>query len=186
MFAGRTHSALIELAPNEERLYRLPPMSNGPVFVNAFDAYITNGPHGEVISHNSPTGDLELELRHSNHLSLSGTNRFITESQWHDDLWRLRVRRPRRTVDPAAPATPLQYRIEAIYTSQLPVLERRIQAGFFHEGFEANYNRQQYLKVRLVAQRIELSFSEDFRQLYDLQPTYDIDVSPVSFVNDVA
>jgi hypothetical protein len=41
MFAGRTHSALIELAPNEERLYRLPLMSNGPLFVNAFDAYIT-------------------------------------------------------------------------------------------------------------------------------------------------
>src|SRR6266508_6937074 len=134
MFTQRTHDAIIELAPDEERLYRLPPMSNGVVIIRAFDAYFTKGPHGEPIPHNSPTGDLELELRHANHLTLPGTNFILTESLWHDDFWRLRVRRPRRTVDPNAPSEPLQYRIEVQYTSQLPVLERRIPVSFFHDG----------------------------------------------------
>jgi len=63
MFAARTHNALIELAPDDERLYRLPSMSRGTVVVKAFDAYISRGPRGQIVSHHGAASDLELEMR---------------------------------------------------------------------------------------------------------------------------
>jgi hypothetical protein len=194
MFVDRTHPALIKLKPDEGILYRLPPMSAGPfVRISAFDAYTTRGPHDALVFHNGPTADLELELRHSNHLSLPGTNLIRTESLWQDDLWRLWVRRirPAGERDLTDAEGRLQYRIEATYTSQLPILERRIPASFFHDGFEANWNEQQYLNVRLFSRTVELSFREDLRQLYALQPTQRIDTSDpetdvaIEFLNDV-
>ena len=40
MFALRSHKASITLALNEERLYKLPPMSNGSITVKAFHTFI--------------------------------------------------------------------------------------------------------------------------------------------------
>src|SRR5262245_5484807 len=168
MFAGRTHSTVIELAPAEERLYRLPPMSNGDVFVRAFDAEVQIGPHGEVepTPETAPT-DLNLELRHSNHFSQSSPSFIHTQSLWHDDLWRLRVK---RIPHPVTPSTkPHHYRIEVSYTSQLPVLERRIPASFFHDGFENNWNRQQYIFVDVSADKVFVQYKNDFRALYGLE-----------------
>jgi hypothetical protein len=129
------------------------------------------------------TGDLELELRHASHLSLHGTNLITTDSLWHDDLWRLRIRHPQRSPYPD-PSEPRQYRIEVGYTSQLSVLERRIATSFLHDGFEVNYNRQQYIQIHLISSRIEVSFRDDFRSLYGLE-TYEFDVGPLTFEKDV-
>jgi phospholipase C len=175
VFAGRQHQTIIELLPGEERLYRLPPMSAGPVIVRAFDASFTAGPHGTAVPHTGPTGDLDLELRHSAHLSQPGTNQILVQSLWQDDLWRLRVKR--HTV---SPTQALRYRIQVQYMSQLPVLERQIPASFFHDGFAINYNRQQYIKVNLIANTIEIKFDPSFAALYGLTE-HVIDTSPVSF-----
>ncbi|HEV7912417.1 MAG TPA: alkaline phosphatase family protein [Albitalea sp.] len=169
-FAGRTHEAFIELAEDEERFFRLPPMSAGPVFIDAFDAYTTRGPHDSIVFHSGPTSELQLELKHSQHLSLTGTNRIVANSLWHDDLWRLRVRRQRGSPDPAVTFPPRQYRIRALYSSVLPVLERRVAARFFHEGFEANWNRQQYLKIRFIGHRMQILVEKNLAALYGLKP----------------
>jgi phospholipase C len=186
MFAPRSHDAFIDLKPDEEILYRLPPMSNGPVLISAFDNFFTNGPHGTVIHSTAGAGDLELELRHSNHFSVSSPNFIRTVSEFHDDLWRLRVKRLRRNPDPSVNDPARGYRIHLLYTSQLLSLERRIPTSSFHDGFELNYNRQQYIKVRLVSNRIELSLREDFRQIYGLKKKYVIDTGRLSFNDEVA
>jgi hypothetical protein len=136
MFAVLFHDQNIVLEPGQEILYRLPPMSPGPIFIDANNSYTTIGPNGALTIHSEPTSELQLELRHSNHLSLDGVNRIVTESLWQDDLWRLRVRRNQVPSD--VTPEPRQYLIKAMYPSQLPVLARRIPASFFHDGFELN------------------------------------------------
>ena len=189
-FAGRFHqNGHIELKEEEEKLYRLPPMSISktiPLHIQVFENFTTKGPHDTEIVHTGPAGDLELELRHPGLLAPQrGTNGIFTLSPFHDNAWRLLVRRLRRTPDPSAPNVARGYRISLAYPSQLPVLGRRIPVGFFHQNFELNYNQQQYINVRLVSKRIELSFTEDFASLYDLGPT-NIDISPAAFVDEVA
>jgi phospholipase C len=173
MFAGRIHqNGMIKLDVEEEKLFRLPPMSSSkviPVVVEVFDAFETMGPHGTFVFHDGPSSDLELELRHGNHFSQDGINIIRTISQTHDDLWRLRVRRLRRNPDPAAPSEPRQYRIRVRYPSQLPIIERRIPAGFFHEGFAVNYNQQQYLKIRFGGSFINILVRADLADLYGLK-----------------
>lgn len=200
MFVGRTHDkGFIELNEGEEKLYRLPPMSSSneiPLVVTAFDAYTTKGPHDQIIVHDSLTSELELELRHSNHFPQSGANRIFTQSHFHDDLWRLQVRRPRRTVDPAAPTERRRYRISVSYPSQLPILERRIPTSFFHDGFELNYNQQQYIQIRFIGHQIQILVRDDLADLYGLKPEASdltsgfitlkrIDTGRVSFVETV-
>lgn len=175
MFAGRVHDAIIELEPGEEQLYRLPPMTQGPVIVRTYDAFFTQGPHATVVPQSGPTSDLDLELRHASHLSQPGTNFIMAQSLWQDDLWRLRVKR-----HAASAPGKLRYRINVQYTSRLPILERRIPASFFHDGFEINYNRQQYIKFMLGGSTITISYQEDFAALYGLKD-HVIDLSPVQF-----
>lgn len=171
MFAGRSHdNGFFELAEDEEKLFRLPPMSEGAIFINVFDAYTSSGPHGTTLVHSSPTSDLELELKHSEHLSVKGSNHIQANSLWFDDLWRLRVRRPRRNPDPAIVDGPLRYRVRAQYMSQLSALERRAGARFFHEGFESNWNSQGYLKLRFSGSRIQILAHKDLAALYGLKP----------------
>jgi phospholipase C len=121
-------------------------------------------------SDTSPARNLELELRLGNRTMASHGNLVQAESPNHTDGWRLRIRRlsPLNDLTP----NPGQYRIETSYTSQLPILERRIPASFFHEGFEANWNRQQYIHVQLNSSKLFVSLHNDFRQLYNLEETY--------------
>src|SRR5262245_7595302 len=121
------------LAPNESRLYRLPPMSAGRIVIDAEDAYTTTGPHGTLVVRSGPTVELTLDLRHSEHLTRNGVNRILAESLWHDDLWRLRVRR--NGVPDGVSQEPRQYSISAYYPSQFPMFANRIPASFFHDGF---------------------------------------------------
>jgi phospholipase C len=195
MFAERTHNGFIELDEDDEKLYRLPPMSSSnviPVVVRAFDAYTTRGPNNTLIVHDEATDELELELLHSNHFKQLGTNLIHTFSETHDDLWRLRVRRPRRTPDNSAERR--QYRISVEYPSQLPVIERRIPTSFFHDGFEFNYNQQQYIKIELSGNHIHVLMRKDLAQLSSIIPEAsdgdfftleNIDISPASFIENV-
>lgn len=182
-FVPLQHTAHIDLTPGEERLYRLPPMSPGPLFVRAFDNFTTRGPRGTLITHNGPTAELQLELRHSQHLVKMGTNFIREDSLWHDDLWRLRIRRNGVAFD--GDRSPRRYRIEVMYPTQLPLFARRIPASFFADGFSSNWNDQQYLRVRLFGNEARLFFAPDFATLYNLPSTEDtairLDVSPLNF-----
>jgi hypothetical protein len=182
-FTPLQHSANIELEPEEERLYQLPPMSRGPVFVRAFDNFSTKGPRGTTVMHTGPSGDLQLELRHSQHLKRPGSNLVRAESLWHDDLWRLHVRRNGVPFD--ADRSARGYRLEVFYPSQLPVFARRIPAEFFGNGFATNWNQQQYVRVRLFDTTVRLFFTPDFAALYNLPSTEDtairLDVAPLCF-----
>jgi hypothetical protein len=101
--------------------------------------------------------DVELELLHSNHLPVPDPKRrgrVSEESLWHDDLWRLRVRRLPESPGPAK--EPHLYRVRMTYPTQLPILDREIEASFFHDGFNANYNDQQYITVELSSRQIKI------------------------------
>lgn len=190
MFASRFHSTNIKLKPNEEVTYRLPPMSAGPILINARNSYFSRGPHDESVAHFEPTDELELELTHSEHLSQSGENRILAESLWHDDLWRLRIRRVSQNGgrDEIDAEGRLGYYIDALYPSQLPILERRIPTSFFQDGFAQNWNRQNYIRVAIIANRIELSFQEDLARLYNLPlhgDPYVIPISPAFVTPDI-
>src|SRR5258706_13200355 len=129
MFAGRIHTTNIELNPDEEILYRLPPVSAGPVEVQVVvPGGPRPGPKGQtqVDPDTAPT-DLELELKHPGQADQSFPGGLIiTESKFADDLWRLRVKRKKVIpVDPATPIDPLhKYKITVTYMSQLPVLDK--------------------------------------------------------------
>jgi phospholipase C len=111
-----------------------------------------------------PARDLNLELKHSNHLSISHSNSILAISNWYDDLWRLRVR---RGPDPISPSTDRRkYRIEATYISQLPILERRIPLTFFQNGLEANWNKNQYVWAYIDGTEVHIEFRNDFALLY--------------------
>jgi phospholipase C len=203
LYAPRTHSALIELAAGEERLYRLLPVSKGQVVVKAFHADVSlrasgagpggpepspatrrvdlppslgrpdlqalaldddngGGPHVDT----SPARNLELELRHGDQIRASHDNLVQADSPNHTDGWRLRIRRLSPLNDPTP--NPGQYRIEATYMSQLPILERRIPASFFHDGFELNWNKQQYVYGYISGSKVFIYFREDLRLLHGL------------------
>jgi phospholipase C len=185
MFAGRTHSTFIELNQNEEKLFQLPPISIGPVIVRVFDAFRTKGPNNTTIFHSGPSSDVKMELRRGKDPAKAGTNFILTESKTHDSLWRLRMKRQFPGVDLGNLPPVQRYRIEATYLSHLPVIERPIPVSFFHDGFEANWNRQEYLRVRLAGSFIQFHIDADLRLLYGLEPVYSVDVSPISFRKNV-
>lgn len=191
MFARRSHKTFIKLKPDEEILYRLPPMSQAPdlILIEANNRYFRKGIGGTTVIDGNPTDDLELELRHSEHLSVPGTNRItygVLPGQviFGDDLWRLRVKRIKPNSESVIPDQDgrLEYMITAQYPSQLPILERRIAASFFHDGFEENWNRQQYIRVILSGSSIIVKFREDLARLYNLPLSgYVISTGPLSF-----
>jgi hypothetical protein len=77
------------------------------------------------------------------------------------------------------------YRILVSYTSQLPILERRIPLSSFHDGFEANYNRQQYVSATIEGHTVSINFAPDLRQLHDLEnQTIDMDISDLVEFHD--
>ena len=57
-FAGRFHqNGFVELKEDEEKLYRLPPMSISksiPLHIQAFEDFTTKGPHDTEIVHTGP------------------------------------------------------------------------------------------------------------------------------------
>lgn len=219
--------AVIELDLNEEKLFRLPPISNisnevengtavSRIIVNIFHTEMpdpnpvalqrarprrggttwhrsdgivividdNNNPLG---GDNGPARDLKIELRHSDHLSVPAhgspyPNTVIATSKWHDDLWRLWIR---RGADPISPSTnPRKYRIEVDYMSQLPIIERRIPIIFFKNGFDLNWNQQQYAQIRLQGPNIILGFREDLAELYHV-PEFKYELKDYLDFNDI-
>ena len=201
MFAPRSHSTVIELAPNEERWYRLPPASPGTMTVKVFHADIflgsapvadtggggsgpgTGGAHSDT----SPATDVQVDLWHSAQQLGNQPHLVIAQSLWHDDLWRLRLTRGMPPGDVSSASK--RYRVEMTYVGQLPILERRINAGFFHDGFEFNYNAQQYVQLQLNANKLFIDFREEFRQLNGLDnivitlPVTIVDVNEISMTS---
>ena len=100
-------------------------------------------------------------------------NLVLSESPNHTDAWRLHIRRPQQ-LDDLTP-NPGQYRIETTYVSQLPILQRRVPAGFFHDGFELNWNQQQYVYGYVNDSKVFLYFHKDLCQLYNLDEEIVID-----------
>ena len=218
MFAPRSHSTVIELAPDEERWYRLPPAAAGMVTVKVFhaDVFLAGAPRsgpragrpisgrprldagtvfdpgdggldpgtGGVHSDSSSATDVQVDLWHSQQQLGNQPHLVLAQSLWHDDLWRLRLTR-RMPAGDVSTAT-RSYRVETTYTSQLPVLQRRIDAGFFHDGFEFNYNAQQYVRLHLNADKLFIDFSEDFRQLNRLDNIVVTLPVPIVGVNDIS
>ena len=121
-----------------------------------------DGPHTDK----SPARNLELELRLGTSTMARHGNLAVSESPNHSDGWRLHIRRP-QLLDDLTP-NPSQYEIETSYTSQLPILQRRVPAQFFHEGFELNWNKQQYVSGHINDSKLFIYFREDLRQLYTL------------------
>jgi phospholipase C len=219
-FAPRTHSAGITLAPGEERLYRLPPVSRGTVIVKAFHADISTGvataeseplPTTNIVagpvrpttastlatpqddpggggpySDTSPARNLELELRLGPTMMARHGNVVVSESPNHTNAWRLHIRRPPQLND--LTPNPGQYRIETTYVSQLPILQRRVPAIFFHDGFELNWNQQQqqYVSGYVDGSKVFIYFHEDLRQLYSLDEVSVIDTGvPLVKANNI-
>jgi len=190
MFAGQEHFTVIELALDQEVLFRLPPMSDGTVIVRAFHADVTTAGGGGGVplddgpptttSDSGPARDLTLELRHSEHLSVSNPNLILAESLWVDDFWRLRVRRGPDSISPSSELR--RYRIEVTYPSQLLVIERRIPVGAFQTGFELNWNSQQYVSVSMGGTQILVDYTEEISALYGLETTrIDVDLDGGQF-----
>jgi hypothetical protein len=220
MFAMSTHEAFIELEVGQEVIYRLPPMSAGPIIIHANHSGrasrpipplgtssrtfsgsrgvsgirtstlaegtiarrtgiggVTSGTVGEVDPGETDTGparDLSLELTHSNHYSMIGTNYIMAESQWHDDRWRLRIK---RGTDSFAPTNDhRRYKIIVMYYSQLPIIERPIPVKFFQYGFDENYNKQKYVSISFSTDKVLINFQNEFAELHGLQNPTEIPV----------
>jgi phospholipase C len=138
MFASRERKPTVDLAPGQERVFRLPPMSEGPVVVKVHDADFTTGPHGEQIPHTGLASDLQVTLFRPN-LELSDANSVMATSLWQDAYWRLKLRRN----DASSGSTdPWRYLVSLQYPTQLPVVDRSVPAFFFQRGFDENWNRQ--------------------------------------------
>ena len=139
-----------------------------------------DGPHTDK----SPARNLELELRLGTSTMARHGNLAVSESPNHNEGWRLHIRRPQLLND--LTPNPSQYEIETSYTSQLPILQRRVPAQFFHEGFELNWNKQQYVSGHINDSKLFIYFREDLRQLYTLgeDPVIDTGV-PLAKANDI-
>jgi phospholipase C len=138
MFAWRERTPIVELTPGQERTFRLPPMSEGPVIVKVYDADFTRGPHGELVPHDGLAGDLQVTLFRPG-LEVSDDNSTMATSLWQDAHWRLRLRRK----DSGSGSTdPWKYLVKLQYPTQLPLVDRPVPARFFERGFDENWNHQ--------------------------------------------
>jgi phospholipase C len=170
MFAQSKKAIKVILEKGDVVLYRLPPMSQGNVAITVFDlgAIPTDPDHpdsDEADVDAAPAHlakDLELNLIHSDHLSVPGTSDVSAESLWVDDLWRLRVKR--KATGHSSP--PHYYRFLATYPSQLPIIERRIPISFFRDGFALNYNQQQYVQILFDDNYLTIRLRSDLFWLY--------------------
>ena len=198
-FAPRFHEATVVLEAGKPLTFRLPPMSAGGVGVRIFqlddgddDTPHPHRPDFDPVGVDSPpppqprppkaATDVELTLSHSSHLTKTGTRSVSAKSLWFDDLWRLTLRRNKRG---AAPVAPRSYRVRVDYTSQLPIVERRIATSFFNDGFEANWNRQGYLRLKLIDSTVQLIVKADLASLQGIDPVHDIDTDELSFESPV-
>ena len=163
-------SSLSQLRPTD-------PLMSPPIIVSEvllIDDNTGGGPLGDT----SPARNLDLELRHGNQTMTRHGNVVLAESLWHDAEWRLHIRRPPLLND--LTPNPGRYRIEVTYTSQLPILERRIPASFFHDGFKMNWNDQHYVGAAIEGTKIFVHFDNNLSQLHGLEDIVkDIDISPV-------
>jgi hypothetical protein len=132
MFASRERKPTVDLAPGQERVFRLPPMSEGPVVVKVHDADFTTGPHGEQIPHHGLASDLQVTLFRPG-LELSDANSVMATSLWQDAYWRLKLRR-----NDGSPGStnPWRYQVRLRYPTQLPVVNRPVPAFFFERGVQ--------------------------------------------------
>jgi phospholipase C len=138
------------------------------------------GPHGG----GSPARNLELELRLGPATMARHGSVVLSESPNHTDAWRLHIRRPEQLND--LTPNPGRYQIETTYVSQLPILERRVPARFFHDGFELNWNQQQYVFGYVEGSKVFIYFREDLRQLYSLEESVVIDTGvPLAKAKDI-
>jgi phospholipase C len=55
------------------------------------------------------------------------------------------------------------------YVSQLPILERRIPTSFFQDGFEFNWNQQQYVSAAVEGKYVYIDFKDDLAALHGLK-----------------
>ena len=138
------------------------------------------GPHQD----SSAARNLELELRLGTTTMVRHGNLVLSESPNHTDAWRLHIRRPPQPND--LTPNPGQYRIETTYVSQLPILQRRVPAPFFHDGFELNWNQQQYVFGYVNGSKVFIYFREDLRQLYNLDEMVVIETGvPLARANNI-
>jgi phospholipase C len=199
VFAFRTNPAIIELDLDQEILYRLPSISEGPVVIKVTHAepdlsgvpvHFSAPPrYGGITIHRTgmetaaikaqddnggggiggdigPARDLKVELKHSDHLSVSHGHTVVATTMWSDDLWRLKIK---RIQDPISPSTERRrYKVVVTYNSLLPVIERRIPLRFFHNGFEENWNKEQYVFFNVSGSNLILGFRPDLAGLYGL------------------
>ncbi len=167
MYAYRQRDKIIDLAPGQERLFRLPPISQGTVLAKVYDADVTEGPHGELSEHIGLADDLEVTLIHPG-IEVTDANSVRGESLWNDLLWHLRLRRDGNATSSADPASVRQYRVRLQYPSQLPIVERRISARFFQRGFDENWNRQDYVRVKPDERFVYLYLDQDFADAFGI------------------
>lgn len=121
-----------------------------------------------------PARDLQIELKHSNHpvtIHVNNGHTIIATSLWSDDLWRLKIK---RVNDPFIPSSERRrYRIEAMYRCLLPEIERRIPLRFFQNGFEQNWNKENYLNFAINGNKLKLHVRNDFPSSSLREFTYD-------------
>ena len=155
------------------------PTPHGAV-VPARDDDEDGGPHSDT----SAARNLELELRLADRTMARHGNLALSESPNHTEAWRLHIRRQPQLND--LTPNPGRYRIETTYVSQLPILQRRVPAPFFHDGFELNWNQQQYVYGHVNDSKVFIYFREDVRQLYNLDEVVVIDTGvPLAKANNI-
>jgi phospholipase C len=123
----------------------------------------SGGTHADM----SPADNLQLDLLLGDQVVAAHGNHVMAASPNHTDAWRLRVRRVPIHDDDLRP-NPAKFLIETGYTSQLPIIERRVPARFFHDAFGLNWNAQQYVYGAVNQSKVFINYREDFRQLYGL------------------
>ena len=123
----------------------------------------SGGTHADM----SPADNLQLELMLGDQVVATHGNHVMAGSPNHTDAWRLRVRRVPVSDDELRP-NPAQFLIETGYTSQLPIIERRVSARFFHDAFGLNWNTQQYVYGAINQSKVFINYRQDLLQLYNL------------------
>jgi phospholipase C len=187
MFFYHARSEIIHLKPNEEVVYRLPPMSVSTSGTSILVQISQNSADDPPDPDNEPgtphidwyeAFDLStVTLLHDNNVVTTKSESVVVrtaplqkalqhsaDSLFHDNHWRLRIRR-----GPSPLEETRRFRVIVRYPSQMPEIERNIPLRFFQKAFEEIWNGKDIITASLEGSNLVIKFREDFARLYDLE-----------------
>lgn len=174
-FVHCQRTAFVELNQGQTKLWRLPPMTAGPIIIKAWHVVTPRDRPGrpprplrgdrvpDVDVGMYAAADLTLELLRGGQVLARHPNRiFHPRNPNAGDIWALRVSR-----EESAPSEDRRYAIEVSYPSVLPLLTRTIPMGFFSRGFATNWDSNPVLtSVQFEGGKLYYRWNEQFAALY--------------------